>query len=113
MNDISNGQSGFQTLFDIEITRWFVEHENVPLLDTDHRTGEALQFSSGQIFDLSIGDVGEVEEIGDFLLIAQFIFLAQQITDSALERRGERCRSTNFDGALLVLHVGSDPHIEV
>lgn len=94
-NDISNGERGFETLFDIEITWWFVEHEDVTFLNTNHRTSESLKFTTGEIFDLSISDVRQVEQVNDFLLIAQFVFLTQKISDSTLKRwpRRSRCRS--------------------
>ena len=46
---LPDGFSSIETLLNVQIGRGLVEHEDVGLLDADHRTREPLQLAAGQV----------------------------------------------------------------
>lgn len=77
-NQIPNRDSSLETLLDVEITGWFVEHIpeilntfsilgtertkhlHVLLLDTDYGDSETLQFSTRQFFDVTVQELQQI-----------------------------------------------------
>lgn len=55
--------SSTQSLLDIKVGRWLVEHVNICLLDADGSDGETLQLSARKQVDITVHDVVQLQDI--------------------------------------------------
>lgn len=58
-----------QTLLDIKVGRRLVEHVNIRLLNTNSTDSETLKLTTGKEVDVSVHDVIQLQDVGDFLRV--------------------------------------------
>jgi hypothetical protein len=91
----ADGSGSGETLLDIEVRRWLVEHVaahvrmdlgfnsfhdslHICLLHTGNSNGESLQFSSRQLVDITVQDGLQLQNINHLLLVVQLRLVLEQ-----------------------------------
>merc|ERR1719357_1129166 len=85
LQQVPDGAGSVQPLLHIEVGAGLVEHEDVGVLDAHHGAGEPLKLSSGQVFDIPVLHLQEVEDIAHLSLVLQLILLVKQTLNTALD----------------------------
>ena len=63
----TNHSTSSESLLDIEVTRWLIEHVDIGLLNASHTDDKSLQFSARQLSNFSFQNVGQVEHLNGLI----------------------------------------------
>lgn len=103
MDERSYGYSGVQTLFDVEVGRRLVEHEDISVLDAHHSASETLKLTTRQSLNLPIANVGQIQHSADLLLLVALVLLVQQLLHCTLHRLWNLVHVLRLDQGLQVV----------
>ncbi|KAI3494682.1 hypothetical protein L1887_40498 [Cichorium endivia] len=81
---------GVETLLDVEVRRGLVKHVYVGILDARHADGEALELSTGEVLDVAVENLLEVEHVDDLVLVVPLELAVEELRDARLALDGTR-----------------------
>merc|ERR1719220_1877656 len=103
LQQVPDRASSVQPLLHIEVGAGLVEHEDVGILDAHHGAGEPLKFSSGQVLDVPVLHLEEVEDVTHLSLVLQLILLVKQTLNTALDGAGNLVDILRLNHSLQVI----------
>ena len=103
LQQVPDRASSVQPLLHIEVGAGLVEHEDVGILDAHHGAGEPLKFSSGQVLDVPVLHLEEVEDVAHLSLVLQLILLVKQTLNTALDGAGNLVNVLRLNHSLQVI----------
>jgi len=98
--ETSNTFGGSESLLDIQVRTGLIQHVYGFLLHGDDQDGESLELTTGQVFDVSVQKMAEIQFLEQSFRDALFVLLGDNVPELALDELGDTVDVLGLDGGL-------------
>jgi len=98
--ETSNTFGGSESLLDIQVRTGLIQHVYGFLLHGDDQDGKSLELTTGQVFDVSVQKMAEIQFLEQSFRDALFVLLGDNVPELALDELGDTVDVLGLDGGL-------------
>jgi hypothetical protein len=98
--ETSDTFGGSESLLDIQIRTGLIQHVNGLLLHGDDQNGESLELTTGQIFDVSVQKMAEIQFLEQTVADSSLVLLGDDVSELTLDELGDTVDVLGLDGSL-------------
>jgi len=98
--ETSDTFGGSESLLDIQIRTGLIQHVNGLLLHGDDQNSESLELTTGQIFNVSVSEMGEIQFLEQALADSSLVLLGDDVLYLTLDELGNTVDVLGLNGSL-------------